>query len=208
MSLKFIWATIWLFLFFFTLYTIILRPPMLITDGMNDACPLHYYVSKDIESGEKKNGGLFDTKSRCFDTGIHLQAGERYEVTVDDSGFEKWKDASIPSNPEGFDNHLTNYHPFMIALFPIRRHLKDAWFVVMGKIGRHGTTFRVGEKKKVTATETGRLYLYVNDAIMPFCEAMIPVLNIPMPIFHDISCSYFYDNNKGLGQVYVRRLAE
>jgi len=63
----------------------------------------------------------------------------------------------------------------------------------MGKIWRNGTTFRVGEEKKVAATETGRLYLYVNDAIPPFCIG---------------GCSYFYGNNHGTGLVTVKRLPE
>ena len=71
-------------------------------------------------------------------------------------------------------------------------HLDDI-IDVMGKIGRNGTTFRVGEEKKVTATETGRLYLYVNDAIPPFCIG---------------GCSYFYGNNYGTGLVTVKRLPE
>ena len=71
-------------------------------------------------------------------------------------------------------------------------HLDDI-IDVIGKIGRNGTTFRVGEEKKVTATETGRLYLYVNDAIPPFCIG---------------GCSHFYGNNHGTGLVTVKRLPE
>ena len=71
-------------------------------------------------------------------------------------------------------------------------HLDDI-IDVMRKIGRNGTNFRVGEEKKVTATETGRLYLYVNDAIPPFCIG---------------GCSYFYGNNHGTGLVTVKRLPE
>jgi len=232
MSLRFIWAMIWWALFVFVLYVILLRIPMLITDGMNDACPELNLPNKEInikkvnagdaeveededgdveagededgnvkiqelKVGEESNGVIFKTKSRCNDTGIHMQAGERYLVSIDTKNSVQWKDASIHSSPEGFDNHMTNYHPLMILALPMRRHLKDAWFVVMGKIGRHGTTFRVGEKKgekkKVTATETGRLYLYVNDAIPPFCIG---------------GCKVFYANNHGTGQVTVERLAE
>ena len=98
-------------------------------------------------------------------------------VIVEPNKAEPWKDKSIPSNPAS----------------PMRGHMKFSWFVAMGKVGRNGAAFGVGREKRIKATESGRLYLYVNGAIPPLCVG---------------GCLFFHDNNEGAAKVTVERLAE
>ena len=188
-----LFAAYWI-LFALALYFVVLRAASLLSDGNNNGCVDTTATPIELKVGQPASARkLFDTKHRCFDTGMHLQAGERYRVTIDTSATGAWTDQSIPSSPEGFDKDFDNYRPLMVFALPMRRHIKDSWFVLMGKIGRRGTVFRVGKDKRVRATETGRLYLYVNDAVPP-------------SVFEP--ASKFYDNNIGQGKVTVTRLAE
>lgn len=197
---------------------VVVRISSIWADSVDDGCATDLFTAKELKIGEQFNIGkifdvtnadkktnpknpkvhgrkkpdIFDTRNSCFDTSVHMQTGEKYRISVTPKG-DGWKDELIPSNPGGFDNWFYNLHPVMILATPLRRHLKDGWFVVMGKIGRNGTTFRVASEKKIMATETGRLFLYVNDAIPPFCLG---------------GCGSFYMNNAGFAEISIERLAE
>ena len=144
--------------------------------------PVGLFAHKTIE---------FHTRNPCFDSGVHLEVGERYKISVEAVGV--WKDASIPAEPAGFKNWTDNFRFVMLAALPLRRHLTDGWFVVMGKIGQHGDAFPIRHGRRLEAFASGPLYLYVNDAIPPFCSS---------------DCSSFYTmNNEGRARVIVEKLS-
>ncbi|MEE8270300.1 MAG: hypothetical protein V3R98_01025 [Alphaproteobacteria bacterium] len=185
---------VWWAVFAVLTYAVLARVSSLLADGWDNGCPDHLIpATEPTVGGGAENEHKFLTRDRCFDTGIHLQAGEKYHIAVDVKEAEDWIDKTIPANPNGLDNWRMNWHPLMIATMPFRRHLKDSWFVLMGKIGRNGTTFKVGSGRTIRATETGRLFLYVNDAIPPFCRR---------------GCSFGYENNVGAAKAMVWRLPE
>ncbi|MGH6895090.1 MAG: DUF2235 domain-containing protein [Geminicoccaceae bacterium] len=112
--------------------------------------------SKDIE---------FDTRSPCIDTGLTLFAGRSYVIEVTDQ--KDWKDGTYAAATTGLSGLTHLFHPAFVAGVPSRRSLLLPWFTLTGEIGRDsGYTFPLNrERVVVRPSQTGRLYVYVNDAI-------------------------------------------
>ena len=93
---------------------------------------LYDAAGRVCDAGDKTNelGEViaFDPKSACFNTGLKLTAGERYEIkfTVHD-----WMDKDIPADVKGWcqDWCGENKEPpwYMALLVPVRRHLLMDW---------------------------------------------------------------------------------
>jgi Uncharacterized alpha/beta hydrolase domain (DUF2235) len=107
----------------------------------------------------------FDTQIPCIDTGLTLRAGQKYVIEVKDQ--KNWTDGDYAAEASGLSGlgHLLN--PVFVAGVPSRRSLLLPWFSLTGEIGRDsGYTFPLyRERVTVRPAQSGRLYLYVNDAI-------------------------------------------
>ena len=106
-----------------------------------------------------------DTRIPCIDTGLNLRAGQRYVIEVKDQ--QDWTDGTYAAGAAGLSGVAHLFHPIFVAGVPSRRSLLLPWFTLTGEIGRDsGYTFPLNrERVVVRPTQTGRLYLYVNDAI-------------------------------------------
>jgi hypothetical protein len=137
-----------------------------------------------------------DNRQLCNATGIALEQGNRYEVRVQLA--ERWKDGeTLDTWLNGFSS-TANPLVFLPAL-PFRRVLTADWFVPVARVGRTGAeyhlfalvdqaeqkTMQEQERKydqavaEITPKRTGELFLFVNDAVLPF------------------NWDYFYENNRG-----------
>jgi hypothetical protein len=135
--------------------------------------------------------------------------GERYIVTF--SVGEAWYDSTLATSPEGLPSgefpwglgyvalpwkRVINAH-YLQPLIEIRRVGDDrSWFgrsvqvypLSMRQVGDSRTLFRADFR----AARNGELFLFVNDAVIPFTQ---PVLGFDY--------RYFYENNRGTACVMV-----
>jgi uncharacterized protein (DUF2235 family) len=142
----------------------------------------------------------FDLKDICPDSGITLQEGKTYRMSVATDG--GWKDDTFASGIGGF--YTTSVPsaqvPVYLAGLPLRRELTRPWFRVVARFGSTG-----GEEKffdpspdpeirkieaKFHAPRDGELFVFVNDAVLPW------------PLSQD----FFYRNNHGVGTVTIERV--
>jgi uncharacterized protein (DUF2235 family) len=131
-----------------------------------------------------------ETKAVCTGSGFEATRGKRYEVKIDIT--EGWKDATLPATVQGVTNPTT----FMSLATLSRRSLRQPWFKPLMRIGSTAMDEYpingVGEYEQLTAEftarRTGEVFLYVNDAVLPFPQAG----------------QYFYNNNHGSARVTIR----
>lgn len=139
----------------------------------------------------------FPANSPCWayiDPNLEIKAGKNYKITLTVGDPSKYLDnGSIKAGLGGFGREKMPWiHP---AAFFFRRHLGEPWFKPIARIGETGTDEYVlspedgstaGDKtytmtSKITARREGKLYLFVNDAVLPVPNAW----------------QRFYNNNKG-----------
>jgi hypothetical protein len=102
-------------------------------------------------------------------TGIYFEKNTEYEISVKkiNSKEQKWKDASIECDADGWDRDDVKLGIQEIAIAgmePFRRVSKADWFCLCGSIGdTDDTAFKIGKKKKIKASHTGELCLFAND---------------------------------------------
>jgi uncharacterized protein (DUF2235 family) len=133
----------------------------------------------------------------CLPTGLELQKGQRYRVEIllpDNDAIpwdERWRDKGTQvDTPAGFSS---GRHPIFVASLPFRRVLTARWFVPMVRVGDHLAEYhRLNQIEEVptsaadaslpsqqrrtqvrgfaefTPTFTGPMFLFVNDAVLPF----------------------------------------
>ncbi|MGI9450626.1 MAG: DUF2235 domain-containing protein, partial [Geminicoccaceae bacterium] len=99
----------------------------------------------------------FSTKYPCFPTGMTLEKGQHYEISVytypkampkghDEPGEiakiiieigqgMTWRDLDIPAGTDGLDGFWQIFNPILVFATPARRHLSLPWFTLMGEIG-------------------------------------------------------------------------
>ena len=147
---------------------------------------------------------IFPTNALCFATGVYLEQGARYSVTIVED--TPWAANALPqAHPSGFRTaELSAWRmvPTFAAL-PLRRVLFRPWFRVIARVGAAGISEEFlglgpvhisdNEYRGVTEAAVGRdgeLFLYVNDAV------------IGLPWFTDA----FYRNNRGTARIIVTRL--
>jgi hypothetical protein len=125
--------------------------------------------------GEKRTL-VFDTSSVCSTTGILLENGGRYAVTIK-AKETSWYDRDIPTSPAGFyslDAPNLWHKALMVLAVPMRRELIRPWFRIVARTGSTGgeESFLDPDPKDHTidellrATRDGELFLFVNDAVI------------------------------------------
>jgi uncharacterized protein (DUF2235 family) len=149
----------------------------------------------------------FNPQSMCQDTGLTLEKGERYRVTI--TMGKQWLDNETESGVVGFQAK-SFIHKIAV---PIRRWWGYAYFQPIARIGNRGSSEKPLEPIRLTSDrpkdgpdrpediksaqflftpdQTGRLYLYLNDA----------VIGVPSLYGH------FYENNHGTATVKVENVS-
>jgi len=153
----------------------------------------------------------FKAAAICGATGIELQEGRRYRITLKEP--KNWHDRTHPSPLAGFEiGELGNFaaRARMASAIPLRRVLTKPWFRPIARIGAVGTDeYPLDPDTRVVtptaaraaapapdelvaeirARRSGELFLYVNDAVLAIPQA----------------ARYFYDNNRGEATATVSR---
>jgi hypothetical protein len=141
----------------------------------------------------------FDASSVCSATGILLENGGRYAITIK-AREATWYDRTIETSPGGFyslDASEVWRKAVMVLALPMRRELIRPWFRIVARIGSVGgeESFLDPDPKDhsidevMRATRDGELFLFVNDAVLG-----IPGLE-----------GLFYSNNVGSADVTITR---
>jgi hypothetical protein len=107
-----------------------------------------------------KTTAPIDIADPCAATGILLEKGHRYRITL---SADRWRDGELEASPD----QMASPPWYLAAAVPVRRHLAEPWTRLMGRVGEAGNdTFAVGAgPKDFEARSTGELFLYVNDAV-------------------------------------------
>jgi len=141
----------------------------------------------------------FDTSSVCSPTGILLEDGGRYLVTIN-AREPQWFGRTIATTAGGFnslDPPTIWERAAMLFALPMRRELIRPWFRIVARTGSVGgeESFLDPDPKDhsieevVRATRDGELFFFVNDAVIG-----VPGL-----------AGIFYANNRGSAEVSVTR---
>ncbi len=138
----------------------------------------------------------FYTNAPCLPTGIELQKGGQYQVTVKVDDKDKWMDGeSIKADPNGFVNMWDSVQ--LAWAVPARRSWSAPWFSLMGRVGVKGKDrFNIGDGHLFTGKTKGPLFLFVNDAVCGFC----PGKKSAWPYFWNLG------KNQGKAKVTIFRL--
>jgi uncharacterized protein (DUF2235 family) len=151
------------------------------------------------ESSKKEH--IFSTDAICFPTGIEIENGARYTVTIQATA--PWSDAQISTDPNGFETADVAPWPLKLTMYTgvmLRRVLFRPWFRLIGRVGAAGTDeyFLDPEvdsdrpsvyEADFKAERDGEFFLYVNDAVLA------------LPYLYRA----FYWNNHGTAKISVRR---
>ena len=120
----------------------------------------------------------FSPREFCVDTGLALESGSRYRAVVSLNGVDGYDPADPSSgvrttSPAGFnalspDLSLAQRTVFAAAV-PFRRVVAENWFVPLARIGGgRADQYPLTEgRTEFTARQSGQLFLFVNDAILP-----------------------------------------
>jgi len=106
-----------------------------------------------------------NTSDQCFATGVKLLANVIYRFEITPSS--GWKDGEAAVSPEQSTRAIGWGKWWQL---PLRRELFSPWFAVIARVGDKGVQNYVltGNKPEFTPTQTGPLYLFVNDAVVGF----------------------------------------
>lgn len=127
----------------------------------------------------------FDPREVCWASGVVLQEGIKYRITMTIKNKLDWKDKDIETPISGFSaDKMTGA---MYLGLPFRRYLSEPWYKPIARIGSTGsdeyplnpgeTLVWDPETKIVTdiiARRSGELFLFVNDAVFPVPNAWQP----------------------------------
>lgn len=144
---------------------------------------------------------IFDPQSECLDTGLNLEKGREYIVSF--KAGEDWRDKTILADLNGWAESPSWY---VHLATPIRRHLSKDWYQPIARIGntwfdRYSAAYKetsaidTGKREleksfSFIAKGTGRLYIYLNDAVAPW----------PFDRW------MFYKNNRGTAELTIETL--
>lgn len=143
----------------------------------------------------------FPVSSSCFNTGYELSEGKKYLIKLRAKVEGSHPAAAACSDsvtlcdkkiPTGLGGHSATY---LMPFVPFRRYVGENWFKPVARIGDKGNDDYIlnpvdgppakdttGElTAEITARRSGKLYLFVNDAVLP----------------GPASWQYFYSNNRG-----------
>jgi uncharacterized protein (DUF2235 family) len=177
-----------------------------VADAAGAFCPKDSRSAERLARGESRTVEGFDTGNFCWPTGIALERGSRYRITLSETA--PWQDGGISTDLNGFEIGELRYGATRLAMFfalPLRRVLTTPWLRPIARIGTQGSdeyaldpetpgTLQPAKSDQLAATlyarRDGELFLFVNDAV-------IGVPGIGQP---------FYRNNRGQASVTVERL--
>ena len=158
--------------------------------------------SSPSEGSNALNSAKFPIESVCWDSGIKLEKGQRYRISLKMANGTGWYDAG---KKIGVGGMFSDEWPItMYGRFLIRRHMGDLWFTPIARIGSLGSdeyplypldkSIPNPDTKEliaeITARRSGELFLYLNEAVLPMPE----------------SWQYFYRQHKGTALVSVQPL--
>ena len=168
------------------------RLVFIFVDGLGGVC------EPSANAGSPRFGEEFTfmPKTLCFNTGLELTRGEMYEIDFRIS--KTWSDKTISADVTGW----IKAPAYMYGFTPLRRHLFVGWYEPTARIGADrfdvyplmahvaeiGPDSGVGQGWLVTrfsARRSGRLYLYLNDAVL-------------------FTWGKFYRNNRGTAMITVK----
>ena len=142
----------------------------------------------------------FDTSNVCAATGVRVEKGHSYIVRIKTE--MPWKDGRIATDPTGFSTKsvpLLFERWLLHAGAPLRRDYARPWFSLVARVGAFGSDEMFVDPEQsggnvftgITgrARRSGELFLYVNEALVPF-----PVIS-----------SIFYWNNEGTAEIVIER---
>ena len=151
---------------------------------------------------------LLDIGQICHGTGIWLEQGQRYLVTVsppdpDDKDYKDtaWTDRNITVSTRGMGTSGLSLQQRLIDVlkWPLKRHLFVEPFKVIARVGPVGSDERVLEPDDdpksnrldvvIRPKRSGELFLYVNESVWAW------------PSLRD----YFYKDNSGKATIAVQR---
>lgn len=151
--------------------------------------------AKRLPSSQRTSELRFDPTTECWASGIILRKNVRYVISLKIS--DDWADGSYRADVGGYGiSALPTVWDSakMIMAIPLRRVLLRPWFRIIARIGETGTDeyFLDPDPGDIKSVEIpfiphrdGELYLYINDAVLPF------YMNV------------FYQNNRGTATVTV-----
>lgn len=142
----------------------------------------------------------FDSKSLCWPSGVEVEAGKHYKITLVINQHDQWLDRKTPARVSGVEKKDLSF--FMYLALPLRRHLMEPWFKPIARIGLSGRDDYPLNPEEwsgstdnqliavIEAHRSGELFLFVNDAVLPVPNAW----------------QGFYGNNPGTADVTIERL--
>jgi len=156
-------------------------------------------ASRNLEPGETAPEMRFATKDICKGSGVLLERGGRYRITVKE--VPPWQDGSIKTSIAGFYSADQDWitRGKMYLAWPLKRTFIRPWFRVIARVGATGNyeDFLDPDPRAPGVLEegfrpgrSGELFLYVNDAVLA------------APGLQDV----FYRNNLGEAIVTIKRM--
>ena len=116
------------------IYRVFVHYPF-VTDGV---CSFEGATQTDTNSKEAVSKIVtvnFDTKTPCHNTGVMIETGRKYTVTVTEASDTPWKDLNTPAGIGGLKNFADNFNPAFLLAIPARRRVAKPWFALLGEIG-------------------------------------------------------------------------
>ncbi len=144
---------------------------------------VHLRPAKEFGAGETNEPSI------CTET---PQKSERSGVNFD------WLDASLEASPKGL-SWIDRYFDWKFwAGAPYKRHVFSNWMSLIGEVGQDSGKYAgLGSNKlRFTAPGTGKLHLYVNDAVAIW----------PITWLRAAPRDQFYQNNSGKICVMIQKL--
>ena len=156
------------------------------------------YALRQLAPGETSPEIRFDTKDICKATGIVLEQGGRFQITLRQT--KPWLDGDISTTIGGFYSADLEWprRALMFLAWPLKRTFIRPWFRVIARTGSTGNEENFLDPDSARPTflqesfvpgRSGELFMYVNDAVTA------------LPWLQNI----FYKNNDGEATVTVKR---
>jgi uncharacterized protein (DUF2235 family) len=149
---------------------------------------------------DRLENGIFAANTLCWASGVAVQQGKRYRITIAINEHPEWSDSGIKTGVGGFGAELMT-RPMYFGLL-LRRHVREPWFKPIARIGSTGSdeypldpadgSIPTAETKtlvaEITARRNGELFLFINDAVLPAPQIW----------------QVFYNNNSGTAMVTIQ----
>jgi hypothetical protein len=140
----------------------------------------------------------------CTPTAVRLEAGASYRFHLAQDPSNPWRDrdvdAPFPAGFSGLYRELPWWKNLMfLAATPFRRQWMQPWYVPMARVGPDPfEQYALSDTVNTfTPRTSGRLFLFVNDAILP--ASLTPP---------GLGWAAYYRNNLGTAKVTVTKIAE